>query len=141
MEFGPRALGSRSILASPIRPEMQERLNDIKDREDFRPVAPAVIEERAAEWFVGGRRSPVMLFVFDVAADKAERIPAVRHVDGTARVQTVSRAQHPLYYDLLCAFERCTGVPVLVNTSLNIRGEPIVCTPRDAVECFFTSPL
>jgi len=141
MEFGPRALGSRSILASPIRPEMQERLNDIKDREDFRPVAPAVIEERAAEWFVGGRRSPFMLFVFDVAADKAERIPAVRHVDGTARVQTVNRAQHPLYYDLLCAFERRTGVPVLVNTSFNTRGEPIVCTPRDAVECFWTSPL
>ncbi|HEX6995953.1 MAG TPA: carbamoyltransferase C-terminal domain-containing protein [Gammaproteobacteria bacterium] len=141
MEFGPRALGARSILASPIRPEMQQRLNDIKDREDFRPVAPAVIEERAAEWFVGGRRSPFMLFVFDVAADKADRIPAVRHVDGTARVQTVNRAQHPLYYDLLCAFERRTGVPVLVNTSFNTRGEPIVCTPRDAVECFFTSPL
>jgi len=141
MEFGPRALGARSILASPIRPEMQERLNDIKDREDFRPVAPVVIEERAAEWFVGGRRSPFMLFVFDVAADKADRIPAVRHVDGTARVQTVNRTQHPLYYDLLCAFERRTGVPVLVNTSFNTRGEPIVCTPRDAVECFFTSPL
>lgn len=141
MEFGPRALGARSILASPIRPEMQQRLNDIKDREDFRPVAPAVIEERAAEWFVGGGRSPFMLFVFDVAADKADRIPAVRHVDGTARVQTVNRAQHPLYYDLLCAFERRTGVPVLVNTSFNTRGEPIVCTPRDAVECFFTSPL
>jgi carbamoyltransferase len=141
MEFGPRALGARSILASPIRSEMQERLNDIKDREDFRPVAPVVIEERAAEWFVGGRRSPFMLFVFDVAADKADRIPAVRHVDGTARVQTVNRAQHPLYYDLLCAFERRTGVPVLVNTSFNTRGEPIVCTPRDAVECFWTSPL
>src|SRR5690606_36254017 len=131
MELGPRALGARSILASPISPDMQQRLNDIKDREDFRPVAPAVIEERAAEWFVGACRSPFMLFVFDVAADKAARIPAVRHVDGTARVQTVSRAQHPLYYDLLCAFERRTGVPVLVNTSLNTRGEPIACTPRD----------
>jgi carbamoyltransferase len=141
MEFGPRALGARSILASPIRPEMQERLNDIKDREDFRPVAPVVIEERAKEWFVEGRRSPFMLFVFDVVEDKADRIPAVRHVDNTARVQTVNRAQHPLYYDLLCAFERRTGVPVLVNTSFNTRGEPIVCTPRDAVECFWTSPL
>jgi len=141
MEFGPRALGARSILASPIRAEMQERLNAIKDREDFRPVAPAVLEERAAEWFVGGRRSPFMLFVFDVAADKAERIPAVRHVDGTARVQTVNREQHPLYHALLRAFERRTGIPVLVNTSFNTHGEPIVCTPRDAVECYFTSPL
>ena len=82
-----------------------------------------------------------MLFVFDVQPDKAERIPAVRHVDGTARVQTVNRAQHPLYYDLLKAFQRRTDVPVLVNTSFNVRGEPIVCTPRDAVESFWTSPL
>ncbi|HEX7079857.1 MAG TPA: carbamoyltransferase C-terminal domain-containing protein [Gammaproteobacteria bacterium] len=141
MEFGPRALGARSILASPISPDMQRRLNDIKDREDFRPVAPAVLEEDVAEWFVNGERSPFMLFVFDVAADKADRIPAVRHVDGTARVQTVSRAQHPLYYDLLKAFRRRTGVPVLVNTSLNTRGRPIVCTPHDAIECFWTSPL
>jgi carbamoyltransferase len=141
MEFGPRALGARSILASPIGADMQQRLNEIKDREDFRPVAPAVIEEDAADWFVGGERAPFMLFVFNVAADKAGRIPAVRHVDGSARVQTVSRDQHPVYYDLLRAFKRRTGVPVLVNTSFNTRGEPIVCTPRDAVECFWTSPL
>ena len=141
MEFGPRALGARSILASPIRPEMQARLNDIKDREDFRPVAPVVPEEEAAEWFVGAGRSPFMLFVNDVRADKAERIPAVRHVDGTARIQTVTRDEHPLYYDLLRAFQARTGVPVLVNTSFNTRGEPIVCTPRDAVESFWTSPL
>ena len=82
-----------------------------------------------------------MLFVFDVLPDKADRIPAVRHVDGTARVQTVSREQHPLYYDLIKAFQRRTGVPVLVNTSFNTRGEPVVCTPRDAIECFWTSPL
>jgi carbamoyltransferase len=82
-----------------------------------------------------------MLFVYDVLPHQAERIPAVRHVDGTARIQTVNRAQHPLYYDLLKAFQRRTGVPVLVNTSFNTRGEPIVCTPRDAVECFWTSPL
>jgi carbamoyltransferase len=141
MEFGPRALGARSILASPISPGMQQRLNEIKDREDFRPVAPVVLEEEVAEWFVGGGRAPYMLFVFDVAADKAARIPAVRHVDGTARVQTVNRAQHPLYYDLLKAFQQRTGVPVLVNTSFNTRGEPVVCTPRDAVESFWTSPL
>ncbi len=141
MEFGPRALGGRSILASPLSASMQERLNAIKDREDFRPVAPVVLEEEAAEWFTPGRVSPFMLFVDDVRADKANRIPAVRHVDGTARVQTISRAQHPLYYDLLRAFRRRTGVPVLVNTSFNTRSEPIVCTPRDALECFWTSPL
>ena len=141
MEFGPRALGGRSILASPIHADMQSRLNEIKDREDFRPVAPAVLEERAGEWFEGAGYAPFMLFVFDVRADKAHRIPAVRHVDGTARVQTVNRTQHPLYYDLLSAFEVETGVPVLVNTSFNTRGEPVVCTPRDAVESFWTSPL
>jgi carbamoyltransferase len=141
MEFGPRALGARSILASPISPGMQDRLNDIKDREDFRPVAPVVLEEEASKWFVNADVSPFMLFVYDVRPDQANRIPAVRHVDGTARVQTVNRAQHPLYYDLLKAFQRRTGVPVLVNTSFNTRGEPIVCSPRDAVESFWTSPL
>jgi len=141
MEFGPRALGARSVLASPINADMQARLNMIKDREDFRPVAPAVLEEEAGRWFRGADAAPFMLFVFDVAPDKADAIPAVRHVDGTARVQTVNRAQNPLYYDLLKAFMQRTGVPVLVNTSFNTRGEPIVCTPRDAIECFFTSPL
>lgn len=141
MEFGPRALGARSILASPISPDMQARLNDIKDREDFRPVAPVVLEEAASEWFVNAGPSPFMLFVHHVRPERAERIPAVRHVDGTARIQTINRRQHPLYYDLLRAFQARTGVPVLVNTSFNTRGEPIVCTPRDAVECFWTSPL
>jgi carbamoyltransferase len=141
MEFGPRALGARSILASPIDPAMQGRLNDLKDREDFRPVAPAVVEEEASEWFAGARVAPYMLFVFDVRPERADRIPAVRHVDGTARVQTVRRDQNPRYYDLLRAFQARTGVPVLVNTSFNTRGEPIVCTPRDAVESFWTSPL
>jgi carbamoyltransferase len=141
MEFGPRALGGRSILASPLEHDMQQRLNEIKDREDFRPVAPVVLEEEAAEWFVGAGSSPFMLFVYDVAPDKAERIPAVRHVDGTARIQTINRAQNPLYYDLIKSFRARTGVPVLVNTSFNTRGEPVVCTPRDAVECFWTSPI
>jgi carbamoyltransferase len=141
MEFGPRALGARSILASPIHAEMQQRLNDIKDREDFRPVAPVVPLEDAADWFVNADSSPYMLFVHDVRPDVADRIPAVRHVDGTARIQTVTRGQNPLYYDLLKAFQARTGVPVLVNTSFNTRGEPIVCTPRDALECFWTSPL
>jgi carbamoyltransferase len=141
MEFGPRALGARSILASPLRPDMQQRLNEIKDREDFRPVAPVVLEEKAADWFAGAGVSPFMLFVHDVVDDKAERIPAVRHVDGTARIQTINRAQNPRYYDLVRAFERLTGVPVLVNTSFNTRSEPVVCSPRDAVECFWTSPI
>jgi carbamoyltransferase len=141
MEFGPRALGSRSILASPIDPGMQARLNDIKDREDFRPVAPVVTEDEAGEWFCGAGCAPFMLFTLDVRADKAGQIPAVRHVDGTARVQTVRRDQNESYYDLLQAFKRRTGVPVLVNTSFNTRGEPLVCTPRDAVESFWTSPL
>ena len=141
MEFGPRALGARSILASPLSASMQNRLNEIKDREDFRPVAPVVLEEEAAHWFVKADVSPFMLFVYDVRPEKAERIPAVRHVDGTARIQTINRAQHLLYYDLLKAFQARTGVPVLVNTSFNTRGEPIVCTPRDAIESFWTSPL
>jgi len=141
MEYGPRALGSRSILASPIDPGMQSKLNDIKDREDFRPVAPVVLEEDASEWFEDAIVSPYMLFVFDVKPDKADKIPAVRHVDGTARVQTINRKQHAIYYDLLKEFKAITGVPVLVNTSFNTRGEPIVCTPRDAIECFWTSPF
>jgi carbamoyltransferase len=141
MEFGPRALGARSILASPIHAHMQVRLNEIKDREDFRPVAPVVLEEEAGNWFVGAHASPFMMFVHDVRRRKAKDIPAVRHVDGTARIQTVNREQCPRYYDLLKAFQARTGVPVLVNTSFNTRGEPIVCTPRDAVECFWTSPL
>ncbi|MDH0737152.1 carbamoyltransferase [Achromobacter sp. AGC78] len=145
MEFGPRALGARSILASPLDSGMQARLNGLKDREDFRPVAPVVLEERAAEWFDGrGAASicaPFMLFVYDVLPQRAQQIPAVRHIDGTARVQTIRRDQNPRYHDLLVAFERLTGVPVLVNTSFNTRGEPVVCTPRDALECFWTSPL
>jgi len=95
MEFGPRALGSRSILASPIDPSMQSKLNEVKDREDFRPVAPVVLEEDAADWFENADYSPYMLFVHNVKADKAAKIPAVRHVDGTARIQTINRDQHP----------------------------------------------
>jgi carbamoyltransferase len=141
MEFGPRALGSRSILASPINPAMQARLNEVKDREDFRPVAPVVLQEKAHEWFNHAGYSPFMLFIYDVKEDKADKIPAVRHTDGTARIQTINEQQHKDYYDLLKAFERKTGVPVLVNTSFNTLGKPIVCTPRDAVECFWSSPF
>lgn len=141
MEFGPRALGARSILASPLHASMQARLNEIKDREDFRPVAPVVLEEEAGRWFAHADVSPFMLFVYDVLPDKADLIPAVRHVDGTARIQTINRQQNPPYYDVIKAFQARTGVPILVNTSFNTRGEPIVCSPRDALECFWTSPL
>jgi carbamoyltransferase len=141
MEFGPRALGSRSLLASPIPANMKERLNFIKSREDFRPVAPVVLEEEAPQWFKNAKVSPYMLFIYDVVDDKADKIPAVRHVDGTARIQTINREQNPAYYDLIKAFYKRTGVPVLVNTSFNTLGEPIVCSPRDAVECFWTSPI
>jgi carbamoyltransferase len=141
MEFGPRALGSRSILASPISTTMQSRLNEVKDREDFRPVAPVVLEEDAEDWFEGASYSPFMLFVYRVKDDKADKIPAVRHVDGTARIQTVNSKQHPAYYALLKAFKEKTGVPVLVNTSFNTLGKPIVCSPGDAVACFWSSPF
>ncbi|NEX60359.1 carbamoyltransferase family protein [Noviherbaspirillum galbum] len=141
MEYGPRALGARSILASPIDPAMQQRLNQIKDREDFRPVAPVVLEEAAADWFVDAGYSPFMVFVYDVRPDKEDKIPACRHVDGTARIQTITREQNAPYYDLIKAFEARTGVPVLINTSFNTRGEPVVCNPRDAVESFASTPI
>lgn len=141
MEFGSRALGARSILASPIKPDMQARVQELTDREDFRPVAPVVLEEEAGKWFVGATISPFMLFVHQVQPDQAKRLPALRHVDGTAHIQTINRNQCQRYYDLIKAFQARTGVPVLVNTSFQTRGEPIVCTPRDAVECFWTSPL
>ncbi|MGA0557940.1 carbamoyltransferase [Larkinella sp. VNQ87] len=140
-EFGPRALGARSLLAAPFPADMQNRLNDLKDREDFRPVAPVVLEELADTFFVNARPSPFMLFVNDVRPEKADLIPAVRHTDGTARIQTVNRQQNGIYYELIKAFYEKTGVPVLINTSFNTRGEPIVCTPRDAIESFWTSPL
>jgi carbamoyltransferase len=141
MEFGPRALGARSILASPIDPAMMQRLNELKDREDFRPVAPAVLAEEADRYFEGCDDSPFMLFVYDVRPEMASRVPAIRHVDGTARAQTVRQDQSPLFHALLERFQERTGVPVLVNTSFNTRGKPVVCTPQDALECFYTSPI
>ena len=141
MEFGPRALGARSILASPTDQAMMHRLNELKDREDFRPVAPAVLTEEASAYFAGCEESPFMLFVYDVRPEVAESVPAIRHVDGTARAQTVSREQSPLFHQLLERFHDRTGVPVLVNTSFNTRGQPVVCTPQDALECFYTSPI
>ncbi len=145
MEWGPRALGARSILASPITPQMQQRLNELKDREDFRPVAPAILAEAFSRWFtpahVNGGQSPFMLFTHQVLPQQGQRIPSACHTDGSARVQTVHADTHPRFHALLRAFERRTGVPVLVNTSFNVRGLPVVCTPKDALEAFFTTPL
>ncbi|MDN3922348.1 carbamoyltransferase family protein [Roseateles violae] len=145
MEWGPRALGARSILASPIDPAMQQRLNELKDREDFRPVAPAVGAEDFADWFepagANGGSSPYMLFTYRCKAERRARIPSACHSDGSARVQTVHADSNPSLHALLQAFGRRTGVPVLVNTSFNVRGEPIVCSPKDALDAFFSTPL
>lgn len=141
-EFGPRALGQRSLLASPADRGNQERLNQVKGREQFRPLAPMVLAERAGEVFGGGPLpSPYMLFVHDVHPRWRARIPAVVHVDGTARVQTVDDAELPRVAALLRAFEARTGLPVLLNTSLNTAGRPMVDSPRDALELFGSTPV
>ncbi|MFJ4245023.1 carbamoyltransferase [Streptomyces iakyrus] len=140
-EYGPRALGHRSLLAHPGHAGNLERLNDVKGREQFRPVAPMVLADRAADLFHGPLPSPYMLFVHDVAPAWRERVPAVVHVDGTARIQTVDPDREPLVAAMLHEFERLTGLPVVVNTSLNTAGRPMVDDPRDALECFGSSPV
>jgi carbamoyltransferase len=162
MEFGPRALGGRSILGDARSPAMQSVMNlKIKFRESFRPFAPSVLREKVSEWFALDADSPYMLLVADVRADKhlpmppgseglwgieklnvpRSTIPAVTHVDYSARIQTVRRETNPLYYDIIAAFDRRTGCPVIVNTSFNVRGEPIVCTPDDAYRCFMRTNI
>ncbi|MDP3041953.1 MAG: carbamoyltransferase C-terminal domain-containing protein, partial [Candidatus Omnitrophota bacterium] len=144
MEFGPRALGSRSIIADARDREMQTKLNlKIKFRESFRPFAPTVLKEEAANWFELDRESPYMLLVAQVKEEKAARslIPAVTHVDHSARVQTIKREDNPLYYDTLNEFFKKTGCPVIINTSFNVRGEPLVCTPLDAFTCFMRTEM
>jgi carbamoyltransferase len=141
-EFGPRALGNRSLLADPRKAEMKDILNSrVKHRQAFRPFAPIVLAERAKEIFEGEGDSPFMLIARRVRPEWRERIPAVVHVDGTARVQTVREETNPTLYRLLQEFEAVTGVPVLINTSFNVKGEPIVETPRDAVVCFLTTGI
>jgi carbamoyltransferase len=140
-EWGPRALGHRSLLADPRRAENLERLNEIKGREQFRPVAPMVLADRAGELFEGPLPSPYMLFTHRVSPRWAERIPAAVHVDGTARIQTVEPREEPLVARMLARFERRTGVPVVINTSLNTAGRPMVDDPRDALECFGSAPV
>jgi carbamoyltransferase len=162
MEFGPRALGARSILGDARSPGMQKNLNlKVKYRESFRPFAPAVLREDVAEWFDLKSDSPYMLVVADVREDRRRHmtaeeqalfgidklnvprseIPAVTHVDYSARIQTVHRDTNPLFHRLLSRFKELTGCPVLVNTSFNVRGEPIVCTPEDAFRCFMGNEL
>jgi carbamoyltransferase len=141
MEFGPRALGGRSILADPRDPKMRDTLNmKIKFREGFRPFAPSVLADKANEWFDIECDSPYMLLVAQVREGK-QTIPSVTHVDNSARLQTVSRDEAPLYYDLIAEFEKRTGVPIVINTSFNVRGEPIVCTPKDAYLCFMRTNM
>jgi carbamoyltransferase len=147
MEFGPRALGNRSILADPRGDRMQAILNSkIKFREDFRPFAPAILAEEAGKWFDLDQDSPYMLLVAPVLAqnfgpDGRSAVPAVTHVDGSARIQTVHAHLNPLFYDLLQSFKAKTGCPILVNTSFNVRGEPMVCSPEDGFRCFMGSGL
>jgi len=141
MEFGPRALGSRSILADARNPENKDVVNlKIKFRESFRPFAPSVLEEKIGEYFEIDRPSPYMLLVAPVREGKRV-IPSVTHVDHSARIQSINRKQNALYYDLIREFERRTGVPVIINTSFNVRGEPIVCSPDDAYRCFMRTQM
>ena len=131
MEWGPRALGNRSILADPRNPEMKNILNKkIKHRESFRPVAPSIMEEFVSEYFDLDIASPYMLLVAKIK--KPEKIPAVTHVDGTGRLQSVSKDTNPLYYNLISEFYNQTNVPIIINTSMNVMGEPIVNTPEQA---------
>ncbi|MDP3603055.1 MAG: carbamoyltransferase C-terminal domain-containing protein, partial [Bosea sp. (in: a-proteobacteria)] len=141
-EFGPRALGNRSLLADPRKAEMKDILNSrVKHRQPFRPFAPIVLAERVREIFEGDEDSPFMLIAKSVRPEWRDRIPAIVHVDGTARVQTVRAETNPVLYRLLKEFEALTGVPVLINTSFNVKGEPIVETPRDAMICFLTTGI
>ncbi len=162
MEFGPRALGARSILGDPRSPKMQSLMNlKIKFRESFRPFAPSVLREAVADYFELDCDSPYMLLVAPVRAEirremtteqqrlfgidklniPRSTIPAVTHVDYSARVQTVRREENEMYYDLISEFARLTGCPVVVNTSFNVRGEPIVCRPDDAYKCFMRTEM
>ena len=162
MEFGPRALGGRSILGDPRNPDMQKTLNlKIKYRESFRPFAPSILAEDVADYFEHDRESPYMLMVADVKRNRRRHmethenelfgidklniprsdIPAITHVDYSARIQTVHAETNPRYHALISAFKARTGCSVLVNTSFNVRGEPIVCTPEDAFRCFMGTEM
>ena len=141
MEWGPRALGNRSIIADPRRSTTQQLLNSrIKNRESFRPFAPAILEEYTGDYFDQSYPDPFMLKVYGILPEKQEIIPAVTHVDGSGRLQTVSKDVSPTYYELINAFYERTGVPVVLNTSFN-ENEPIVCTPEEAIDCFMRTKM
>jgi carbamoyltransferase len=141
MEWGPRALGNRSIVVDPRRADMKDVLNArIKRREQFRPFAPSVLLERVGEYFEWDYPDPFMAKVYPIRPEKRDEIPAVAHVDGTGRLQTVRKKDNPLYWRLIKEFDKITGVPVLLNTSFN-ENEPIVCTPVDALDCFLRTKM
>jgi carbamoyltransferase len=141
MEWGARALGNRSIIADPRRADMREIINTkIKFREKFRPFAPSILEEACSQYFEGAVPDPFMLQVYPIRPDKRSVIPAVTHVDGSGRLQTVSRDSNPMYWQLIHAFERITGVPILLNTSFN-ENEPIVLRPAEALDCFLRTRM
>jgi carbamoyltransferase len=142
MEFGPRALGNRSILADPRFPENRDRVNEaVKFRESWRPFAPSVLEERGHVYFKDFKPTPYMILSFWATEEGKRKIPAVVHVDGSCRVQSVTRESNPKYYRLISEFERLTGVAAVMNTSFNLKGDAIVESPRNAVETFYTSGL
>jgi len=142
MEFGPRALGGRSILADPRDPEMNAKVNNaVKFREWWRPFAPSLLKEAAPEYIESATDSPFMILTAQVRPEKRSVIPSVTHVDGSARPQTVEPDVNPLYWRLIREFGTRTGVPVVMNTSFNLRGEPIVCAPTDAIRTFYSSGL
>jgi carbamoyltransferase len=141
MEWGPRALGNRSIVCDPRRPDMKDILNHkIKRRESFRPFAPSIQREHVADWFETDADVPFMLQVYQIRAERRPEIPAVTHVNGSGRLQTVTRAQNPRYWRLIEAFRERTGVPTILNTSFN-ENEPVVCKPREAIDCFLRTKM
>lgn len=142
-EGGPRALGNRSILYDPTDPNGKDFVNRVKKREWFRPFAGSVLKEKAAEWFdmAGLDESPFMMYAMDVWPEKQKNIPAITHVDGTCRIQTVSEEQNPHYYELIKEFEKITGVPILFNTSFNLAGDPLVETIEDALQTLLKSQM
>jgi len=142
MEWGPRALGNRSIVVDPRRAEMKDVLNArIKRREPFRPFAPSILLEETGNYFEKDYPDPFMIKVYPVRPEKRSVIPAVTHVDGSGRLQTVKRETHPLFYDLIKKFDEKYGCPVIINTSFNVRGEPIVATPEHAYMCFMRTNM
>ncbi|MGJ8685692.1 MAG: carbamoyltransferase C-terminal domain-containing protein, partial [Nonlabens sp.] len=142
MEIGPRALGSRSILANPAFPQMKDKINaEVKFREAYRPFAPSALVESYKDFFDLEVEAPFMLKICNVLEDKQRLIPAITHVDGSARLQTVKKELHPRYHEVIQKLGERTGIPVVLNTSFNIQGEPVVESPKDALRCFYSTGL